>query len=211
MTIKTAKAAKFYASGLGGLDAGQIDSFLRMPHPRRWVRRIVTHPFLSLIVEALNLTHPRFALANGREYAPGETAEPPAARKVRERSFLMEFYHEFRRLWDQAVPVQRGLGHIIVQADPEAGSRTPDLLFWQLGERDQPDQRLGAVSIAFASNPDAVAADQTLLARFRATRGYPHAVSVVVGSRAEVPERGSTAIDGVTVIGFDIATWRAMV
>ena len=79
----------------------------------------------------------------------------------------MEFYHEFRRLWDRAVPVQRGLGHIVIQADPEAGSRTPDLLFWQLGEHGAPDRRLAALSIAFRSNPDAVAADQALLALAR--------------------------------------------
>jgi hypothetical protein len=166
---------------------------------------VTDHPFLSLVVEALNLTHPRFALANGREYSPAEAAEPPAARKVRERSFLMEFYHEFRRLWDRAVPVQRGLGHVVIQADPEAGSRTPDLLFWQLGEHGAPDRRLAALSIAFASNPDAVAADQALLARWRTAPGYPLALSVVVGrvgEKAEAPE-------GVTVIEFDTEKWQA--
>ena len=162
-----------------------------------------THPFLSLVVEALNLTHPRFALANGREYPPEEAAEPPAARKVREHSFLMEFYHEFRRLWDRAVPVQRGLGHIVIQADPEGGSRTPDLLFWQLGEHGASDRRLAALSITFRSNPDAVAADQALLARWRSAPGYPIAVSVVVGrigDKADDPK-------GVTVIEFDIEKW----
>ena len=164
------------------------------------------HPFLLLVLEALNLTHPRFALANGREYSPEEAAEPPAARKVRERSFLMEFYHEFRRLWDRAVPVQRGLGHIVIQADPEAGSRTPDLLFWQLGEGGAPDRRLAALSIAFRSNPDAVTADQALLARWLATLGYPLAVSVVVGGAGEKVE----APEEVTVIEFDIEKWQAV-
>src|ERR1700722_3732140 len=112
-------------------------------------------PFLTLILESLNLMHPRFAAANGREYAPTEAGEPPAARKVRERSFLMEFYHEFRRLWDQAFPVELGLGKIIVQGEPEIGSRTPDLLFWQLGEHGQSDRRVVALSVAFLSNPDA--------------------------------------------------------
>jgi hypothetical protein len=166
---------------------------------------VIDHPFLSLVVEALNLTHPRFALANGREYTADEAAEPPAARKVRERSFLMEFYHEFRRLWDRAVPVQRGLGHIVIQADPEAASRTPDLLFWQLGEHGAPDRRLAALSIAFRSNPDALAADQALLERWRTTPGYPIAVSVVVGP---VGER-MPAPEGVTVIEFDIEKWQA--
>ena len=165
---------------------------------------MTSHPFLSLVIEALNLTRPRFALANGRGYPPEGAAEPPAARKVREHSFLMEFYHEFRRLWDRAVPVQRGLGHIVIQADPDAGSRAPDLLFWQLGEHGAPDRRLAALSIAFRSNPDAVAADQALLARWRTTPGYPLAVSVVVG---QVGER-SDAPEGVTVIAFDIEKWQ---
>ena len=168
-------------------------------------------PFLMLLVEALNLTHPRFALANGREFSPQEAEEPPATRKVRERSFLMEFYAEFRRLWDKAVPVQRGLGHIVIQSEPEAGSRTPDLLFWQLGERGQPDRRLGAVSFAFLSNPSAVAADQTLLARFREAPGYSRAVSVVIGRSADVPERRLPAVDGVTAIFFDIDRWQAVI
>ena len=59
-------------------------------------------PFRTLVVEALNLTHPRFAAAD----APG--------------SFLREFYHQVRHLWDRAVPVQLGLGHVVVQADPDA-------------------------------------------------------------------------------------------
>ena len=168
-------------------------------------------PFLTLIVEALNLLHPRFAAANGREYSPAEAAEPPALRKVRERSFLMEFYHELRRLWDQAFPVELGLGHVIVQGEPEIGTRTPDLLFWQLGEHGQPDRRLGALSLAFLSNPDAVASDHTLLARFLKTPGYPYAVSIVVGRLAAIPEAGLPEADGVTVVFFDVDRWSATV
>lgn len=172
---------------------------------------MTTDPFLTLIVESLNLIHPRFAAANGREYAPAEAGEPPATRKTRERSFLMEFYHEFRRLWDQAFPVELGLGHVIVQGEPEIGTRTPDLLFWQLGEHGQPDRRLGALSVAFLSNPDAITTDQTLLARFRKTPGYQYAVSVIVGRLAAVPASGLPSADGVTVIFFDIDRWAARV
>jgi hypothetical protein len=168
-------------------------------------------PFLTLIVEALNLMHPRFAAAYGREYTSVEAGEPPATRKTRERSFLLEFYHEFRHLWDKAFPVELGLGHVIVQGEPEIGSRTPDLLFWQLGERGQPDRRLGALSVAFLSNPDAVSADQLLLARFRKTPGYRYAVSVVVGQRNAVPASGLPAMDGVTVVFFDVDRWSATV
>jgi hypothetical protein len=168
------------------------------------------HPFLTLIVETLNLMHPRFAAANGRDYAPTEAGEPPAARKFRERSFVMEFYHEFRRLWDQAFPVELGLGHVIVQGESDI-TRAPDLLFWQLGEGGQPDRRLGALSLAFLSNPDALAADHALLARFRSAPGYPHAVSVVVGRRTAIEASGLPSTEGVTVVFFDVERWSASV
>ncbi len=169
----------------------------------------MTDPFLALVLDALNLTHPRFASAHGLAYSAEEAEEPAAARKVRERPFVMEFYHEFRRMWDRAEPVRRGLGHVMLQADPSAGPRAPDLLFWTLGERGASDARLAAVSFAFLTNPGAVAADQALLARFRDTPGYPRAVSVVIGRRADVPVEGVPQVDGVTTIVFDTEKWQA--
>jgi hypothetical protein len=165
-------------------------------------------PFVLLVAEALNLMHPRFAAAHGLAYTPAEAGEPPAARKARERSFLMEFYHEFRRLWDRAEPVRRGLGHVVVQADPDAPARQPDLLFWTLGENGLPDRRLAAVSLVFRSNPAAAAADLKLLARFRAEPGYPLAVCVLIGPgesgelAGDLPEAG-----GVTRLEFDTRRW----
>ncbi len=170
----------------------------------------MTDPFLTLVTEALNLMHPRFAAAHGLAYSASEAEEPPAARKVRERSFVMEFYHEFRRMWDQAVPVQRGLGHVLIQADPDAGARTPDLLFWKLGERGAHDERLAAVSFAFLTNPNAVNADQTLLARFRDKPGYSRAISVVIGQRADLPADDVRTPDGVAVLFFDTEKWQAV-
>ncbi len=160
------------------------------------------------MTEVLNLTHPRFASAGGLVYTPDEADTPPAARKVRERPFVMEFYSEFRRMWDRAEPVRRGLGHVMIQADPDAGSRAPDLAFWTLGERGAPDSRLAAVSFAFATNPSAVAADSTLLARLRDRPGYPRAVAVVIGRRAELD--AVPTVDGVATILFDTDTWQVV-
>jgi hypothetical protein len=168
-------------------------------------------PFLTLIVESLNLMHPRFAAANGREYSASEREEPAASRKVRERSFAMEFYHEFRRLWDRAFPVELGLGHIVVGSEPELATRSPDLLLWQIGEHGLPDRRLGAVSIAFLSNPDAIAADRLLLAKFYKVLGYRFAASIVVGRWENVPESGLPSAEGVSVIFFDVDRWQAKV
>lgn len=165
-------------------------------------------PFLQLVIEALNLTHPRFASAGGLVYTPEEAEEPPAARKVRERPFVMEFYSEFRRMWDKAEPIRRGLGHIIIQSDPDAGARVPDLLFWKLGEHGASDSRLAAISFAFATNPGAVAADQTLLARVRDKPGYPRAISVVIGRAADLG--AVPRVDGVVTLCFDTEKWQVV-
>ena len=79
------------------------------------------HPFLDFLVEALNVMHPRFAAANP----------------------VHEFYHQFRRLWDKALPVQLGLGHLVIQPEPNPppGPQS-DLLVWQL----EPERRLAAIS-----------------------------------------------------------------
>jgi hypothetical protein len=164
----------------------------------------VTHPLLALLTESLNLMHPRFAAAHGSAYTPAEADEPPAARKFKERSFLMEFYAEFRRLWDRAEPVRRGLGHVVVQGDPDSPNRQPDLLFWKLGERGEPDHRLAAVSLVFATNPAALAADLKLLARFR-DLGYALAVCVVIGRAADTD---TPAAEGVAVVRFDTEKWQ---
>lgn len=168
----------------------------------------MTDPFLQLVIEALNLTHPRFASAGGLVYTPEEAEEPAAARKVRERPFLMEFYSEFRRMWDKAEPIRRGLGHVMIQADLAAGSRTPDLLFWKLGEHGASDSRLAALSFAFATNPGAVAADQALLAKLRDKPGYPRAISVVIGRAAD--PRAVPRVDGVVTLCFDTDKWRVV-
>jgi hypothetical protein len=170
----------------------------------------MTDPFLALVTDALNLMHPRFAAAHGLAYTADEADEPPAARKARERSFVMEFYHEFRRMWDRAEPIRRGLGHIIIRADPDASSRTPDLLFWKLGEHGAPDARLAAVSFAFQTNPGAVAADQVLLGRFRDAPGYPQSVSIIIGRRADVGAGGVPKVDGVATIFFDTEKWQVI-
>lgn len=137
-------------------------------------------PFLTLVIEALNLMHPRFAAAKPRH----------------------EFYHQFRRLWDKALPVQLGLGHILVQDDPEANAgEKPDFLIWQLGEHGNADRRLAAV--AFLGNTDASQALATL-ARFKWEVGYPYAVAV--GLDAEPPET-----EGIARIAYNSSDHSAKI
>ena len=46
---------------------------------------VTEDPFLTLVVEALNLMHPRFASAHGREYAPSRFT-PATASDSRQNS-----------------------------------------------------------------------------------------------------------------------------
>jgi hypothetical protein len=118
------------------------------------------HPFLDFVVEALNVMHPRFAAANP----------------------VHEFYHQFRRLWDKALPVQLGLGHLVIQPEPNPPpGPKPDLLVWQL----EPERRLAAISFGNVES----------LLRYR-DLGYP--MAVCIGYGAEPP-----AAESVARIHFD--------
>ncbi|MFO0804116.1 MAG: hypothetical protein U0791_13460 [Gemmataceae bacterium] len=104
--------------------------------------------FLNFVIEALNVMNPRFAAANP----------------------VLEFYHQFRRLWDKALPVQMGLGHLVIQPEPNPPpGPQPDLLVWQL----EPERRLAAIKFG-ATEP---------LVNFDI---YP--VRVCIGYGAEPPE-----------------------
>jgi hypothetical protein len=164
----------------------------------------VTHPFLDLVTEALNQLHPRFAGKGTLAYPPADADGPAAARKERERPFVREFYHQFRRLWDKALPVRLGLGHLMVQPDPAPPpGRQPDLLIWQIGEHGAADRPLAAMCFVSGSNPDAFAADLVALGRFRAA-GYAEAVVVVIGP-AELD-----APVGLSVLSFDPDRWQVV-
>jgi hypothetical protein len=140
-------------------------------------------PFVALVVEALNLMHPRFAAAG-----PGA------------RGFRDEFYHQFRRLWDKALPVRLGLGHVMIQSEPDAAD-APDFLLWLLGERGESDRRLGVVAVMPAAD-----ADVPRLARWAAAHGYPHAVAVLIGWADPVP-----VAPGAAILVFDTERWSATV
>jgi hypothetical protein len=152
---------------------------------------VTDDPFVTLVVESLNLMHPRFAAGNGR------------------RAFLFEFYHQFRHLWDRAVPGQLGLGHVVVQSEPGM-SGSPDFFFWQVGERGEPDRRLGAVLVGMLSDAAEVEANLIILVHLRKAFGYPHAVNVVVGRAADIPASGLPQTPGVTVVFFDTDRWQVV-
>lgn len=158
----------------------------------------MTSPFLDLVTEALNLLHPRFAGKDGLAYPPADADGPAAARKERERPFVREFYHQFRRLWDKALPVRLGLGHLLVRDDSLRG---PDLFVWQLGENGEPDRRFAAISFVCGSNAAALDADRAALARARAA-GYAVAVLVLIGA-AEIEPRAE-----FSVLTFDLDRWQ---
>jgi hypothetical protein len=119
-------------------------------------------PLLTLLVEALNLMHPRFAAAK-----PGH-----------------EFYHQFRRLWDKALPVQLGLGHIL------ASPGEPEFSLMQLGEHGQPDRPLAAIAVA--TNAD------EMEAALKRLRGRNEPYRVIIGYGLEPP-----AAEGVARIVYD--------
>lgn len=93
----------------------------------------MTDPLRELISTALELMNHSFA-------PPGDVA---AAR--------LEFFHQFRKLWDRGIPVGMGLGHLLLKADGEF------LLVERIAEKVQPGQRLATIAFGGSSEGDRIA------------------------------------------------------
>lgn len=86
----------------------------------------MNEPLLELISSALELMNHSFS-------PPGNAA-----------SARLEFYHQFRKLWDRGIPVGMGLGHLLVRADGEF------LIIERIGEKGIAGEQLAL--IAFDEN-----------------------------------------------------------
>lgn len=125
------------------------------------------NPLLQLICDALGLMNPAFA----------DPAKP--------RSVVLEFYHQFRKLWDRGIPVGMGLGHLVVRQEPGF-----EMSVHRLGEGGRPDEPLAAIAFAFGPPPPPAP-------------GFRYTLAVTFGPATPPP--------GVTVIQFDPARRTATV
>lgn len=102
----------------------------------------MTEPIFELIGTALELMHPPFLV-------PGDP-----------RSAGLEFYHQFRKLWDRGIPVGLGLGHILLKPTPEGVLRID-----RLAEAGQPAECVALIAFDATEFP-AVASRHRVRIRF---------------------------------------------
>ena len=88
----------------------------------------MNEPLKELIASALELMNHSFA-------PPGNAA-----------SARLEFYHQFRKLWDRGIPVGMGLGHLLIRTDGEF------LAIERIGEKGIAGEQLAL--IAFDGNEE---------------------------------------------------------
>lgn len=94
----------------------------------------MTDPVVELVGTALELMHPPFLVSG----------DP--------RSAGLEFYHQFRKLWDRGIPVGLGLGHVLLKPTPEGVLRLD-----RLAEGSQPAECLALVAFDATAFPDVAA------------------------------------------------------
>lgn len=90
----------------------------------------MTDPLFELIGTALELMHRPFLV-------PGDP-----------RSAELEFYHQFRKLWDRGIPVGLGLGHVLLKPTPEGILRID-----RMAEKGQPAECLAVIAFGAEAFP----------------------------------------------------------
>ncbi len=79
-------------------------------------------------------------------------ADPAAAR--------LEFYHQFRKLWDRGIPVGMGLGHLLVKPEGDG------LAIERIAEKGVAGEKLAVISFGHATGDVRIHFDGT---RWRVT------------------------------------------
>jgi hypothetical protein len=98
------------------------------------------------------------------------------------RTMAMEFFHQFRKLWDRGIPVGMKLGHLTTLAVPGV-----DVAIQRLGEHGQPTENLAAILFTPAKPIQSIP-------------GFP--LTIVVASE-DLP-----SVQGVITIVFDVKRWK---
>lgn len=152
-------------------------------------------PFLQLVCDALELM-----------------SRPFASRRS-ELSFALEFYHQFRKLWDRGIPVGMGLGHLLLRSAVPGDFADPAplaLLVDRLGENGRSDERLAVIE--FCAVPFEAGGRLAAVAGRAAEATINRAVLVAVGTAEEFSDStADSALPETVVIRFDPARWTARV
>lgn len=150
--------------------------------------------------------------------------------RVQERPFAYEFYHQFRKLWEDGRITALGFGHTTTQAEVHKGyqdiprlKKMPDLLVHRAGGRKPRDQ-VAVLEFKLATNTGHFQADFDKLIDFRQFLEYQYGIEVIIGKEAELraaqnyiaervknPNQYHFKPISLQVIYFECEQWRAMI
>lgn len=150
--------------------------------------------------------------------------------RVQERPFAYEFYHQFRKLWEDGRIGELGYGHTTTQAEVHKGyqdiprlNKMPDLLVHRAGGKD-PDDQVAVIEFKLATNTQCFQADFNKLIDFSYVLNYRYTIEVVVGSEATLTSAQNFIAKSIAnpnqyherpicvhIVYFACDEWRAMI
>jgi hypothetical protein len=153
---------------------------------------------------------------------PDDVLKLLKAEKVQERPFAYEFYHHFRKFWDEGRVDELGLGEVVIQAEVNKSyqnirglKKAPDFLIHQPNTLEGQHQ-IAVMEFKLAENARELEYDFDKLALFKQTLWYKVAVEVLIGNPAAL-EKAMRVVKGlerangelIHIVCFDTENWRA--
>lgn len=190
-------------------------------------------PFLQVVLDTLRAMERQFVDLSLLKW--GGIDKPELLpffleQRVQERPFAYEFYHQFRKLWENGKIVDLGYGHTTTQAEVHKGyqdiprlKKMPDLLVHRAGGKEPGDQ-VAVLEFKLATNTSKFQEDFNKLIDFRQFLEYQFGIEIIIGTEADLrtaqnyiaktltnPNQYHWKSISLNVIYFECEQWRAMI
>lgn len=201
--------------------------------PLEGIKEVSDDKFLQAVLDTLRAMQPAFVDLSHLKW--GGIDNPRLMpffleQRVQERPFAYEFYHQFRKLWEDGRITALGYGHTTTQAEVHKGyqdiprlKKMPDLLVYRAGGREPSDQ-VAVLEFKLATNKAYFQDDFDKLIDFRQFLAYQYGIEIIIGNEAELRSAQNYVANNLTnpnqyhwqpitlhVIYFEREQWRAMI
>ena len=140
--------------------------------------------------------------------------------KIQERPFAYEFYHQFRKMWDDGSILKILSEDVVIQAEINKSyqniphlKKIPDIL---LHKPSNIDKNFAVIEFKLTSNINQIENDFKKLIAFKRRLGYVYLIEIIIGDKNSLTNAKRRILslnnpngEEIILIEFDTDSWRA--